>query len=416
MANPAHDLGTLLLNTPIAWEPGLYGSKTLGTGMSIGGMNLNYTGFRDSFASCEYPGEDMLINYTAPYEGNLLYHLVFLAEWGSGNLSFVIQTDFSPPFLNITAPEHAVAEEETSLIILASDNITSLERLNATYTLDKGFTWHSAQVTHNASHRYIATIPAQERGVTVHYHVEAEDILGNVAIERGNYTCTLPSQLSLIISDPVGGNATRDVRGLIIPTLPDTNISLQYRDPNEHWINTTLITDTQGEFRDLFTPNISGLWTVSATWPGNFEYDEAHNITQIHVREITHTVTISPILKVIGLGEPVSVNGTIQPLGIINPIMVIIFTDPHGNTSTIQTPVASQGTYEYLLTPSIEGIWTATAMWLGTGLHVSTTSTILSFEVSGGILSWILGYWYFIAPIGAVPPILMIVLRRRNEE
>ena len=206
------------------------------------------------------------------------------------------------------------------------------------------------------------------------------------------------------------------MRGNIIPAIPQTNISIQYLDPNAYSINTTVTTDTQGEFRDLFTPNSSGLWTISAMWLGNSEYDGTINITQLLITEIPHTITLSPISGIIGLNEPVSLNGTLLPSNILDPTITITVQDPLGNSSTLHMPINASGSFNYLLTPTTEGTWSATATWYGTGLHLTATSPTISFDVSGGVLSWVVGHWYFIAPVGIVPVIIVVIQRRRGEE
>jgi len=55
-------------------EPGLYGEVS----GFYGGYNLESKEFRGvAYASCEFYGQDMLINYTSPVKGRCLYHLVF---------------------------------------------------------------------------------------------------------------------------------------------------------------------------------------------------------------------------------------------------------------------------------------------------------------------------------------------------
>ncbi len=98
MANPSQGKGTTLNNVSLAWEPGLYGNVS----GFFGGYNLDSQGLRGSaYASCEYPGQDMLINYTSPYGGEALYHLVFIGEVGQGNINFAVKTDFQGPSIDL---------------------------------------------------------------------------------------------------------------------------------------------------------------------------------------------------------------------------------------------------------------------------------------------------------------------------
>ncbi|HVP40717.1 MAG TPA: hypothetical protein VMS95_02025, partial [Candidatus Krumholzibacteriaceae bacterium] len=89
MANPSQGKGTTLNNVSLAWEPGLYGNRS----SIYGGYNFDSKQYRGlAYASCEYPGQDMLINYTSPYDGESLYHLVLIGEAGEGTIGFAVKT------------------------------------------------------------------------------------------------------------------------------------------------------------------------------------------------------------------------------------------------------------------------------------------------------------------------------------
>ena len=62
---------------PLAWEPGLYGNLS----GSVGGYNFEPNGYRGvAYASGEYMGQSMFLNYTSPNTGEKLYQLVLIGE------------------------------------------------------------------------------------------------------------------------------------------------------------------------------------------------------------------------------------------------------------------------------------------------------------------------------------------------
>jgi len=145
MANPSRDVGATLNGVPLAWEPGLYGSlkSFKNPKATFGGFNLDDRGYKnpEAMASCEYLGQDMLIDYTSPYKSEfILYHLVLLAEIGEGNIKFMVKTDFDAPQLSLVDPvERAYPDDGTMVVANVSDE-TELERVWLAYTGDNWLT------------------------------------------------------------------------------------------------------------------------------------------------------------------------------------------------------------------------------------------------------------------------------------
>ena len=115
MAAPSIGVGTTLIDDPLADESCLYGGIREGI---FGGYNLKAPSVRfpDRVASCEFAGEDMMINYTAPFPGEILYHLVFIAEDGAGDLSFMIKTDYDPPRISLFRPSDIGLPGEATVV------------------------------------------------------------------------------------------------------------------------------------------------------------------------------------------------------------------------------------------------------------------------------------------------------------
>ncbi len=89
-----------------------------------GGYNISIPGwsFPELRASCEYNGEDMDVVFGKPLHNeteyvldtrDVFYYMVMLAEFGQGEVSFYIKTDYRP--VNITlaeSPEVGATGEE----------------------------------------------------------------------------------------------------------------------------------------------------------------------------------------------------------------------------------------------------------------------------------------------------------------
>ena len=75
-----NDAKSLSINSyPLPWEPGLYGNVS----GRMGGYNFENEGYRGvAYASCEYRGQAMFLNYTSPNTGANLYQLVLIGEEG----------------------------------------------------------------------------------------------------------------------------------------------------------------------------------------------------------------------------------------------------------------------------------------------------------------------------------------------
>ncbi len=198
MADPTLKNETMLNGAPLAWEPGLYGNTTNSTsptGMitTIGGYNLDSEGFRGAaYASCEYPGQDMLINYTSPHTGQTLYHLVLIGEYGTGTVNFLVKTIFDASLQPSVVPGKVYLDTNATIAYVSK----STDLLNATlqYSTDN---WTSTTTIPMAILRDNRTctvvIPAQPASTFVTYAVEAYDSLEDLLVASGNYTVRQPS-------------------------------------------------------------------------------------------------------------------------------------------------------------------------------------------------------------------------------
>ncbi|UCC28346.1 MAG: hypothetical protein JSW29_02580 [Candidatus Bathyarchaeota archaeon] len=265
MSNPEGGTGEILNGVPLAWEQGLYGDIS---GI-YGGYNLESTEFRGlASASCEFYGENMLVNYTSSLQGKSLYHLVLVGEEGTGKIEFLVKTEFGNACLKpVNPPLLVYPDNETTLTFVS--NITDLTSIAFYYSVDdwKNLTALSMELIDNRTS--IAVIPGQPAGTTVKYKVEGVDVLENVLTCNGSYTVKYASQLDITLEAGavlIGENIT--VTGLITPPSENVSITLIYTSTNGTFQQTANAI-ANGTFTASFKPPAEVDWHVQAVFEGN---------------------------------------------------------------------------------------------------------------------------------------------------
>jgi hypothetical protein len=251
-------------NVSLPWEPGLYGNQS----GAVGGYNLEDEGYRGvAYASCEFPGQDMYLNYSAPSKGKTLYHLVFIGEVGTGTIEFLVKTTFGGVLMPLTSPKRVYPSNET--LIAYVTNSTAIENATLLYTTDS---WVNATEIPMAVSNMTcnATIPRQEAGSLVEYAVHVVDMVKNNLTATGNYTVKYASAIT-------GFNATRrtvtlgdniTVTGTLSREAANGTVSVEFACGNQ----TKTITCralANGTFTATFQPEATGLWTAEATFSGS---------------------------------------------------------------------------------------------------------------------------------------------------
>jgi hypothetical protein len=265
MTDPESKNETVLNGVPLAWEPGLYGERN-GT---VGGYNLESKEYRGlAYASCEFYGQDMFLNFTSPYAGKSLYHLVFIGEVGSGTTEFLVKTEFNNTCLvPLTVPEKVYPYNDTA--VAYTSNSTDLENATLQYSTDgwKNVSDLEMEILDNRTCR--AVIPSQGAGAFVSYRVEADDVLRNVLVADGSYSVKYPSTLNISLirnTTQLGENIT--VKGCLTPLDEDVPIRVCFTSANESR-EVVCHTLANGTFAASFKPETAGNWTVQARFDGD---------------------------------------------------------------------------------------------------------------------------------------------------
>jgi hypothetical protein len=297
MTDPKIENKTALNDVPLAWEPGLYGEKN----DTVGGYNLESKEYRGvAYASCEFYGEDMFLNFTLLYAGRNLYHLVFIGEVGAGMIEFLVKTEFGNVCLNPSVvPFREFPFNDT--VVAYTSNSTSLERAILDYTVDG---WGNVsvlemEIVDNKTCR--AVVPRQVAGTVVNYRVEAVDVLLNVLAVNGSYLVKNPSALNISLAAEkvfVGENITVD--GYLTPAVGGVPIIVQFYSAN---VTREVVCYTleNGSFAAGFVANSTGVWGVLARFDGDdYVYGSLSSELMVEVEEVSLIVKYAPYIGGVG--------------------------------------------------------------------------------------------------------------------
>ncbi|MEM3626977.1 MAG: hypothetical protein QXZ25_03015 [Candidatus Bathyarchaeia archaeon] len=265
MTDPQSKNKTILNGIPLPWEPGLFGERK----KNVGGYNLESKEYRGlAYASCEFYGQDMFINFTSPYPGKNLYHLVFIGEKGSGTIEFMIKTEFNVNHLKpYTIPTKVYPNNDT--VIAYISNLTDLKNATLQYSINNWENVSTAEMEIVDGRVCRGIIPGQEAGALINYRVKAYDMLENLLLANGSYIVKYPSTLNISLIGEVirlGENIT--VKGRLTPQFKNASIIIYFTSTNQSMI---LIATTMegGTFEVSMKPETLGKWNVQAEFEGN---------------------------------------------------------------------------------------------------------------------------------------------------
>ena len=151
---------------------GIYGNLS----GSVGGYNFEPNAYRGvAYASCEYMGQLMSLNFTSPNTGPNLYQLVLIGEVGSGTIQFLMKDNFENATL-ISSPITVFPDHPTVLTYTSNDSSTILETAQLSYTTNN---WANINTLNMdvSNQTCKITIPGQPAGTVVQYQINATDIL-----------------------------------------------------------------------------------------------------------------------------------------------------------------------------------------------------------------------------------------------
>jgi hypothetical protein len=270
---------------PLAWEPGLYGE--LG-GDGLGGYNLESEGYRGvAYASCEFFGQDMFLNYSSPFSGVSLYHLVLIGEAGSGTVQFAVRTNLEDLGLNpLVIPKNVYSNNDT--LIAYVSNVTDLKNATLHYSISKDVQGNTSSLSMEIFEAKTCRVivPGQDAGSFVNYVVEATDELDNSLVATGNYSVKHLTSLNISLTQEaihVGGNIT--VKGYLTPQDDNVPVTVSFISTNKTE-RVTCYTIANGSFIGSFRPQTLGVWRVRAELvEDEFRYGSISAELSAHVEE-----------------------------------------------------------------------------------------------------------------------------------
>lgn len=436
MTNPSETEDNFLNGVPLAWEEGLYGNNS----EIYGGYNLNSDGFRynERIDSCEYPGEDMLINFTAPVEGNLLYHIVLIAENGAGNIKFMVKTDFNAPELSIIDQTEKVKPDKEIHINAHIEEQFNLETVTLNYTVDEWATSTAIEMIGTQNKTYTATIHGQAAGTTVNYTVLGRDTSGNSAEVLGSYAVKNSANMTLELSSSVvyyDGNIT--VTGSI--PVSGTNVTVTYFWLNNSALNNTALdyvtanntilnhtsndavisrvvsTDSSGIFDDVYPLKRTGKWIVFAIWNGSETFfGTTSDYKKFTVNKINMSITCNIMSESITIGDNITTTGLVYPI-LENLTVTLIFTTAN-DTVEQKAYTNSNGTFSLSWKPDLKGLWRAYANIAENASISAAFSNVTSFTVNDTFLNQYM--LYIIGGVSGAAGISVVgfIIRRRRYE
>lgn len=362
MANPEAGIGEVIRGIPVAWEPGLRGELK----GFYGGFNLDQTGFRHvgAMASCERSGEDMVIDYAAQAEGEILYHLAFIAEYGVGNIEFIVQTDFDAPTITVLDPPEIVEALNPTPMEFEVNDQTEVTALVFSYSTDGEETLRTLNPSTTGNGTLRVIFPPVAPGTTVEYIIEAEDAMGNSGEVHGNFhamgTSTL--EIGFGVMEITAGEEVM-IGGRLNPGGESVNISILN---GGTLINVTLITDPDGRFNYPFKPAATGNWTLQALFNGSEAYHAAYTESvNLTVSSLQTSIACSLDQETVESGKMVTVTGSLdlEKSGVAVEVSVI-----HGNESEkIYARTDSLGGFTVSFEPSTKDDYTVKARVIGDG-------------------------------------------------
>jgi hypothetical protein len=393
MANPADGEGTILNGMPIPEEQCLYGEITSGI---YGGYQLDREGLNqiNASASCEYYGQDMTIDYLfsgsqggsetneTQTDRQFLYHLALIAEEGEGTIRFMFKTDFIPPSLSILNPiEKAYSSEIVNIVANASDDLVGLKSVLLNYTVNNWKNWTTVEMTLSEDDLYTGNIPMQPGGTTVKYRVTATDWAENVASQESSYIVKGQADMIITLSKTVfnSGESVR-VNGWI-SYVPAT-VTLNFVCQGTQYTKTVEANETGYFFYD-YVPEETGEWTVSASWPGNYEcFPCSTGSLSFKAEKIGTSVTCNVDTSSIILGEDLEVSGYMSPAE-RNMKVTVSFIRPNGTIIEREAYTSLDGSYVVIaFTPDVKGEWRVRVSLAGDDIYQSSTSNQANFTVS----------------------------------
>jgi len=156
------------------------------------------------------------------------------------------------------------------------------------------------------------------------------------------------------------------VEGILSPAVSGAVVTINYTRPDGTVISRPLATNATGGFRDVFKPDVDGVWKIRAGWAGDATHSPAlssvYELTVVKKKPSTITCSVAP--------STVQAYGTMTIYGAISPAraFVQVVLQYRLGESWIDIAIVktvADGSYKYTWAPANVGSYLIRAYWLG---------------------------------------------------
>jgi PKD repeat protein len=222
--------------------------------------------------------------------------------------------------------------------------------------------------------------------------VTDNDGYGNATLHSITILDIVPSSITCsfsLFAVPVGGppvitsevplGSLINISGFISPPISNATVTLTYTKPDGSTFTKTSTT-TPSNYSDIYTPDMGGTWSISASWEGDATHEGAtsSSISFTVIKPLT-SITCSVLASELPIGSSVTVTGSLSP-PVSSAIVMLTYTNPDGDTFT-RTSTTNPGDYSDVYSPDMVGSWIVVASWGGDATHEGASSSAMSFII-----------------------------------
>jgi hypothetical protein len=322
-AGSRNSLGEYVNGIPVSWSGGLKGEVKSG----IGGFNYDPQGYRqyECVDSAQHYGEDMEITISEG-SGNKLYHLVLMAEDGKGYVNFIIQTDFSPPQIELLNTSKNVNVKEDYFIDVKATTRYGLEKLSINYTIDNSSYISDTNFENRTNNIYRYHLPGLVTGDTLYYQVDAWDILGSKSSISNSFKVMTNTTIELkVLKNRITAGEEIITYGNI--KNGGNEFTINYQRDGENSTH-TIKPKSDGSYTHRFRPNLAGEYTITADFEGSNGYHPStSDIKKCNVESLDASVTCYTRKQKYALGDEVKISGYYSFKTIAKEVIIEIYRD-----------------------------------------------------------------------------------------
>ncbi len=155
-------------------------------------------------------------------------------------------------------------------------------------------------------------------------------------------------------------------------------VSLEYSTGATYTSVGSETTDSNGNYKFMWTPPATGSYTIRVSWPGDEEHIGATNTTSLTVIKEPSFISVAISSQTDKVNENVTVNGMIYPAHAAT--VTLNYTKPDGTSTTKNVTSTSAGGFNDTLTLNQAGTWTIIASWTGDDIYEGAVSTMKTIE------------------------------------